>query len=95
MDPASDARPPDEPQTADDWLSELGALLPAGAVDEVGSAERAVLLDLARIAAHRSHRTAAPISTYLVGLALASLPRADRLARIRDLAARLDRASGD
>lgn len=95
MDPASDTQPPDEPRTVDDWLVELGAHLPARAVDEVGSSERAVLLDLARIAAHRSHRTAAPISTYLVGLAFASLPRAERLARMRDLAALLDLAEGD
>lgn len=72
------------------WLERLGALLPPGTLDEVGTAERAALLDLARIAAHQSHRRAAPISTYLVGLAFASLPRADRLARIADLAARLD-----
>jgi len=72
------------------WLGRLGAHLPAGTLDEVGTAERAALLDLARIAAHQSHRRAAPISTYLVGLAFASLPRAERLARIVDLAARLD-----
>ncbi len=94
MDPTSDTRPRDEPPTVDDWLTELGVLLPAGAVEEVGPAERAVLLDLARIAAHRSHRTAAPISTYLIGLALAALPRAERLAQMRDLATRLDLAEG-
>jgi hypothetical protein len=94
MNPAGDIRPQDEPLSVDAWLTQLGALLPAGAVDEVGSAERAILLDLARIAAHRSHRTAAPISTYVIGLALASLPRAERLARMRDLASRLDLDEG-
>ncbi len=72
------------------WLGALGALLPAGTLGEAGPEERAALLDLARIAAHRSQRWAAPISTYLVGLAFASLPRAERLARIRALVARLD-----
>ena len=51
--------------------------------------ERRLLLDLARIAAHASERVAAPLSTYLVGVALAELPpeeRAERLAAIvRDL----------
>jgi hypothetical protein len=72
------------------WLGELGALLPAGTLAEADAEERVVLLDLARIAAHRSQRWAAPISTYLVGLAFASLPRADRLDRIRALVARLE-----
>lgn len=75
------------------WLGRLGALLPPGTLDEVGTAERAALLDLARIAAHQSHRRAAPISTYLVGLAFASLPRAERLSRIVELAALLDAES--
>lgn len=72
------------------WLGELGELLPAGTLAEAGPEERVVLLDLARIAAHRSQRWAAPISTYLVGLAFASLPRADRLERIRALVAHLE-----
>ncbi len=72
------------------WLGELGALLPAGILAEAGSEERAALLDLARIAAHRSQRWAAPISTYLVGVSFASLPRADRLERMRAIVAQLD-----
>lgn len=62
----------------------------AGTLDLIGSDERAVLLDLVKIAAHRSHRTAAPISTYLVGLAFAELSRAERLARLRAVVASLD-----
>ena len=72
------------------WLDALAALLQAGTLLEAGPEERVALLDLARIAAHRSQRWAAPISTYLVGLAFASLPRAERLERIRGLVARLD-----
>jgi hypothetical protein len=86
-------------QTDDDlavaaWLERLGALLPAGTLDQVGPAERAALLDLARIAAHQSHRRAAPITTYLAGLAFASLPRPVRLARLAELAARLEGDGG-
>lgn len=83
---------PSQPDQVDveTWLGELGALLPAGTLDEAGAEERAVLLDLARIAAHRSQRWAAPISTYLVGVSFSSLPRAERLERMRALVAQLD-----
>jgi hypothetical protein len=74
----------------DGWLHLLGGELPGGTMDEIGPEERAALLDLARVAAHRSHRSAAPITTYLAGVAFARLPRPTRLARIRDLVARLD-----
>jgi hypothetical protein len=78
----------------DAWLDRLGGLLPAGALGEVGAAEKAALLDLARIAAHQSHRRAAPITTYLVGIAVAELPRAERLARMRELVAQLEPDKG-
>ena len=76
------------------WLGALGALLPAGTLGEAGQEERVALLDLARIAAHRSQRWAAPISTYLVGLGFASLSRTERLDRIRALVAQLDVEAG-
>lgn len=95
MTPKEDHVSHQDPAQADQvdvetWLDELGALLPAGTLAEAGPEERAALLDLARIAAHRSQRLAAPISTYLVGVSLASLSRADRLERMRALVARLD-----
>ncbi len=74
----------------DAWLGRLGEALPPGALDELGPAERKVLLDLARIAAHQSHRSAAPITTYAIGLSVAGLPRADRLSRMQALARELD-----
>jgi hypothetical protein len=75
------------------WLGEVAALLPGGsaALDEMGPAEQAVLLDLARVAAHHSHRIAAPVTTYLVGLVLAATPRHERLVRMRELVDQLDR----
>jgi hypothetical protein len=72
------------------WLDALGQRVPPGTLEQAGPEERVVLLDLARIAAHRSQRWAAPISTYLVGLAFASLPRAERLDRMRALVAEMD-----
>ena len=49
----------------DDWVTDLAAQLgvPADAVDV------RTLLDLARDAAHQVDRPAAPLTTYLVGLA--------------------------
>lgn len=76
------------------WFDELASLLPAGTLEEAGPEERAALLDLARIAAHRGPRWAAPISAYLVGVAFAPLPRGDRLDRIRSLVAQLDAEAG-
>jgi hypothetical protein len=72
-----------------EWLERVRMNL--GSVPGLGltGIERRLLLDLARIAAHASERVAAPLSTYLVGIALAELPpeeRAERLAAIvRDL----------
>jgi hypothetical protein len=82
--------PANPPLDLEGWLVRLGNLLPAGVVAEAGAAERTVLLDIARIAAHRSERIAAPITTYLAGIAFAGLPPAERLARLRELAGALE-----
>ena len=54
-----------EPRTLDEWVAELAAALDLPA----GSADAALLLDLAREAAHTVARPAAPVTTFLVGLA--------------------------
>lgn len=72
------------------WLAHLAELLPIDVAEGVGPAERTVLLDLARVAAHRSERIAAPITTYLAGVAFAGLAPAERLARLRALVAVLE-----
>lgn len=87
-------QPPD-PATAgqlevETWLEQLGTMLPPGTLELVGPDERAAILDLARVAAHRSQRWAAPVSTFLAGIAYASLPRPERLERMRALVAMLD-----
>jgi hypothetical protein len=87
-DPAGD---PTNATSIDDWLRTLQEALGLPA-DLLGAEERTQLLDLARIAARRSHRTAAPMTTYVVGLALAGVPHADRLARLHDLVAALEEA---
>ncbi len=84
------ASPPPSTPDIEAWLRRLAAVLPSGTLDELGSEERVALLDLARIAAHQSHRSAAPITTYLIGLTVAGLPRAARLERLLALARELD-----
>jgi hypothetical protein len=76
------------------WFDHLHAALraDAGATDppEVTDAERVALLDLARVAAHTSERWAAPLSTFLAGVAYAEVPAADREVALRDLVRTLD-----
>ena len=72
------------------WLARLAELLEVDPAQEASPDERAVLLDLARVAARRSGRIAAPITTYLAGVAFAGLPRPERLARLRGLVAALE-----
>ena len=71
------------------WLEELRAELPATA-PEASTEESDALLDLARVAAHTSERWTAPISTFMVGVALADLSPDHRAARIREMTGRLD-----
>jgi hypothetical protein len=73
-----------------EWLTQLSLHLPADTATEVGPEERSLLLDLARVAAHRSQRTAAPITTYVVGLALATVPVAERRSWLAQIVERLD-----
>lgn len=56
-----------EPRTLDGWAVELASALDLPA----DSADVALLLDLARDAAHAVARPAAPVTTFLVGLAAA------------------------
>ena len=79
-----------EPDRIADWLDGLRAHLPPDLIDELTPAEEAALLDLARVAAHRADRRAAPITTYLAGRALAPLHRCERLERLQELLTALE-----
>lgn len=74
-----------------EWLEMLRSAPELAGVDVTRDEQRA-LLDLTRTAAHRSERVAAPITAYVVGVALAAVPAAGRAERIRGLAARLEAA---
>lgn len=71
-----------------DWIDEL-----CDALDLEVELDEALVLDVAREAAHRVERPAAPVSTFLLGYAAAlaggSVQRTEQLAgRVLDLAAR-------
>jgi len=85
MNDSSDA------MSVDAWLARFAAELPDPGQASLSPDERTALLDLARVAAHRSERIAAPLTTFLLGLALAGTPSEDWAARIGAIAARLDR----
>lgn len=71
--------------TPQEWFDRLAAELPDGEIVDVGDDEREALLDLARVAAHGSERWTAPITTFLVGIALADVAENDRVATLRRL----------
>lgn len=77
----------------DAWLALVRRAPDFGRIP-VSREEQRAMLDLTKIAAHRSERIAAPITAYLVGLALAQLDPAARAERIRGLVAALDTEGG-
>lgn len=85
--------------TPDDWFDALRAALPpapgeATAPRAPTDAERDVLLDLARVAAHTSERWTAPLSTFLAGVAYATTDPQERAVALRALVAELERPAG-
>jgi Domain of unknown function (DUF6457) len=73
----------DADTTLDDWADELCRELGI----EPDKAARKTVLDLARVAAHTVDRPAAPLTAYLLGVAVGSgQPVAETAARIQQLA---------
>lgn len=85
--------------TPDDWFDALRAALPpppgeATAPRALTDAERDVLLDLARVAAHTSERWTAPLSTFLAGVAYATTDPQERAVALRALVTDLEAEHG-
>ena len=85
-------RPTTDPVPLAVWLEKIGDTLGPSGGPGLTEEEQAALLDIARIAAHTSERIAAPLSTYLAGLACAELPPAARGEALRSLAQQLEEA---
>jgi hypothetical protein len=85
-----DATDGGEKQPLTTWLDAVHAILGASGGQRISEAEQAALLDIARIAAHRSERIAAPLTTFLAGVAYGSLSADDRATALQELVARLE-----
>ena len=72
------------------WLDSLHELIGTASGSPLTPDEQTALLDIARIAAHGSERIAAPLSTFLAGVAYGALPSGERAATLRWLAERLE-----
>lgn len=72
------------------WLEELGGILGPSGGPGLTDEEQTALLDIARIAAHTSERIAAPLSTFMAGVACAALPAGERAAALRALVEQLE-----
>ncbi|MEX2547624.1 MAG: DUF6457 domain-containing protein [Chloroflexota bacterium] len=71
--------------TAAEWIAHFADELPTGSAGVPSAEEQRLILELSRIAAHSSERIAAPIASYMVGTAVASLSAEERADRIRRL----------
>lgn len=74
----------------EEWLERTHQELGSDSGASITPEEQTALLDLARIAAHRSEQIAAPLTTFLAGVALGELPAAERAEALRSLASRLE-----
>jgi hypothetical protein len=64
-----------------------------GPIESLSEEEATAILDLARVVAHSVERKAAPLVSFSMGRALASVEVDARLAAIRDAVARIERGS--
>jgi hypothetical protein len=74
----------------EEWVAELSTALDIS--DETDVKE---LLDVARVVAHKVERRAAPVTTYLMGLAIARRPEGPSLEEISKQVVALARRWGD
>jgi hypothetical protein len=80
--------------TAQEWIAGFADKLPADSGGVPAAEEQSLILALSRIAAHASERIAAPIASYMVGVALASRDTDSRVIEIRRLVEELEVNAG-
>jgi len=83
-------RPDSEAIALEDWLRSVHEVLGDAGGPPISEEERTALLDVARVAAHRSERVAAPLTTFLAGVAYGALGAEDRPAALRALVSALE-----
>jgi hypothetical protein len=83
-----------EPLSVRTWLDQLRAQLDTDGL-ALSAPEQRALLDLTRVAAHRSERIAAPLSAFLAGVAFGRLAGSERAAAIERVTAALEAPTPD
>ena len=73
----------------EEFIERVRSVLGPGA-PTVGEGEIEAVLELARVAAHSSERRAAPVTTYLIGMAVAGAAPEAREAFMDDLVSKLE-----
>ena len=72
------------------WLDGVHRIIGSASGPELSEVEQEALLDIARIAAHSSERVAAPLTTFLAGVAYGAVLAGERAESLRALADRLE-----
>jgi hypothetical protein len=83
----------DQQMTLSQWLDAVRRQL--GTDLDLSTDDQRALLDLTRVAAHRSERIAAPLTAFLAGMALTDLDPARRADEIRRITAALEETRPD
>jgi len=78
------------PDALEDWVKKASELLDVNESIDIGA-----VLDLTRDVAHGVARPAAPLTTFLLGLALGRLPREEYESRFSELHLELTRLSSE
>lgn len=73
----------------EEFIEKVRSLL-GPAAPAVSDGEIEAILELARVAAHSSERRAAPVTTYLIGMAVAGAAPEAREAFVDDLVSKLE-----
>jgi hypothetical protein len=77
--------------TVAEWMERLRAELGDDPALSLTPDEERALLELARVAAHSSERIAAPLTTFVAGIAMAGVPPGPaRAARLRSITEALE-----
>ena len=87
--PANDGAADADLVPLETWLARLREAAASPRDLTLTTRERGALLELARLAAHTSERVAAPLSTFMAGIAAADLSAEERLTLVERLTASL------
>jgi len=85
-----DDSPVSGPIPLEAWLQRLANIMGPAGGPGLSDDEQAAILDVARLAAHKSERIAAPLTTFMAGLACAELQPWERAETLQSLVEQLE-----